>query len=89
MGLVIQVPFSYLYISMEINFFELENDYVKRNFNLDYILEFQKYNDTQIIRGADWQYECWINGGCYYISLTPLYTLLLGIIKYKELNEKK
>jgi hypothetical protein len=70
------------------NFFEQENEYVRNNFNIEEILEFINSHDVQIIRGADWQYECYINKKCYYIGLTHLYSLLLGIKIYKE-NEKK
>jgi hypothetical protein len=70
------------------DFFEQENEYVRDNFNIDEVLEFTSSHDVQIIRGADWQYECYINKNCYYIGLTHLYTLLLGIKTYKE-HEKK
>lgn len=71
---------------MEDNFDYIENEYnfVRDNFNLEEILEFQKDHAVEIIRGSDWQYECYIDRKCYYISLTPLYTLLLAIKTYKD-----
>lgn len=71
---------------MEEQFDYIENEYnfVRDNFNLEEILEFQKDHTVEIIRGSDWQYECYIDRNCYYISLTPLYTLLLAIKTYNE-----
>ena len=63
-----------------------EIEETKKVFNLDEILEFQFHHDIQILRGSDYQYECYINRDVYAVSLTPMYALVSGIIKYKLLN---
>lgn len=68
----------------QFDYIENEYKFVRDNFNLEEILEFQKDHAVEIIRGLDWQYECYIDRKCYYISLTPLYTLLLAIKRYNE-----
>ena len=64
--------------------FQEETEYVRKNFILEEILEFQYYNDVQIIRGEDYQYCCYINKKCYSTALSTLYALVTGIKKYKE-----
>ena len=64
--------------------FKQENEQTKKLFDLDYILEFQLKNDVQIIRGSDFQYDCYINKKVYTSSLTPLNALVIGIEKYKQ-----
>lgn len=66
------------------NYFTEENQLTKQLFDLDEILEFQLNNDIQIIRGSDFQYECWINQKCYATSLTTLGSLVIGIKQFKK-----
>lgn len=66
------------------NYFKEENRILKENFNLDEILKFQLMHDIQIIRGADYQYSCWIDKKAYGSSLTPLFALYSGIQAYKN-----
>ena len=73
----------------DIDYYEDENIFVRNNFDLEDILSFQKENDIQIIRGEDWQYQCYINKECYSISLTLLYTLITGIQNYRKYNENR
>jgi hypothetical protein len=73
----------------DFDYYQEEDNFVRNNFDLEDILSFQKENDIQIIRGEDYQYQCYINKECYYISLTPLYTLLLGIKHYRKYNESR
>lgn len=70
----------------DIDYLESENTFVKNNFDLEDILSFQKENDIQIIRGEDYQYQCYINKKCYAISLTALHSLIFGIQNYRKIN---
>lgn len=65
--------------------FQQEIELTKQYFNLDEILAFQLENDVQVIRGEDYLYMCYINKGCYEIGLTPMYALVFGINKFKEI----
>lgn len=70
------------------NFVESENELVMKLINLDELLSFQLTHDIQVIRGSDYNYECYIDGECYNASLTPMLSIVLGIKIYKEKNEK-
>ena len=67
------------------NYFEEENKLIKENFNLDELLEFQLKHDIQIIRGADYQYLCYIDKEAYSSGLTPMFALVFGIKIYKDI----
>ena len=71
----------------QINYFEEENEIVRKLFNLEDLLEFQLTHDVQIIRGGDFQYDCYIDKEVYYNALTPINALVVGIKIYKERNE--
>ena len=47
-----------------INYFKIEENNIKKLFDLDEILYFQKKHDVQIIREADYQYDCYIDSIC-------------------------
>lgn len=64
-----------------------ENELTKKFFNLEEILAFQMKHDVQIIRGGDYSYCAYINGEGYSTALTPMYALVYGIKKWKEVNE--
>lgn len=68
---------------------ELENNTVRDKVNLDEIFSFQKRHSIDIIQGSDFQYGCWIDGKCYYHSLTPLHSMIFGIETYKKLCDKE
>lgn len=68
------------------DYFLNEIELSKSNFNLDDILSFQLEHRVQIIRGEDHQYYCYINEKIYEVSLTPIYALIFGIKKFKELQ---
>lgn len=70
--------------NMEVNYFENEIQLTKKLFNLDEILKFQMDHDVQIIRGADWQYECYIGKKSFCSCLTPMGALVLGIKRFKQ-----
>jgi hypothetical protein len=61
------------------NFFEDENVLTRKFFDLEKLLDFQLKHDIQIIRGADYQYMCYIDGKVYAIALTPMNALAIGI----------
>lgn len=69
------------------NHFEEENEFTRKLFNLEDILEFQLIHDVQIIRGSDFQYDCYIDKEVYYNALTPINALVVGIKIYKDRNE--
>lgn len=71
------------------NYFNEENILTKKMFDLDYLLEFQLDNDIQIIRGEDYNYECWINTCCYSAQLTPLNALVIGVATHKKITAEK
>jgi hypothetical protein len=60
-------------------YFTEEIELTQTLFDLDKILNFQLENDVQIIRGADFQYMCYINKAVYAIGLTPMFALVYGI----------
>lgn len=73
---------------MEMDYFEEENELVRKLFNLEDIMVFNKQHDVQIIRGEDWQYGCYIDKECYYNALTHLGALVFGIKMYKDGKDK-
>ena len=68
-----------------------EQDWVRQNFDLEEILEFQSKHKVEILMEADYQYACYIDYkeglGCYCSSFTPLHALVAGIKTYKNKNE--
>lgn len=68
------------------DYLESEDKLIRELFNLEEIIKFQKDHDIIVTRGADWLYECWIDGKCHDVSLTPLGALTLGAIKFKQEN---
>ena len=62
----------------------------KAAFNLDKLLNFQLKHDVQIIRGADYLYQCFIDKQAYGTALTPLAALVFGVEEYfKDVNNNK
>jgi hypothetical protein len=61
-----------------------EIDIAIKEFNLQEIADFQKYNSIQVICGADFMYCCYINNKCYSVALTPLFAMWHGIKLFKE-----
>lgn len=70
----------------ELDYFQSEIELTRKLFDLEQILDFQMKHDVQIIRGADWQYECYIDKACTNVALTPMMALVLGVHFY---NQKK
>lgn len=68
------------------NHFQEENKIIRRLFDLELILTFQLKHDVQIIRGGDYQYQCFIDKEAYGTSLTPVGALVFGI-KQHEIEE--
>jgi hypothetical protein len=66
--------------------FREEVEITKLSFDLDNILEFQLSHSLEIIRGADYQYECKIDGAVYAVCLTPIMALWYGVSKYNSIN---
>lgn len=61
-----------------------ETNQIRKEFDLQEVLEVQIKNDIQIIRGADFQYVCYINKIGYSSALTPLGALILAIKDFKK-----
>lgn len=68
------------------DYFKEENKLTKKVFDLDFLLEFQLEHDIQVMRGSDYNYECWIDKVCYHQSLTPLASIVFGVKKYIEVS---
>jgi hypothetical protein len=68
------------------DYFQEENKMTKKHFDLDFLLQFQIDHDLQVIRGSDYNYECWIDKLCYNQSLTPIACIVLGVKKFMELT---
>lgn len=69
------------------DYLEQEIEFIKKNFDLDEIILFQKYHQIEIYRLPDWQYGLRIDrdpSGCHAVELTPLGALVMGIKKYKK-----
>lgn len=67
-----------------------EHEYVRKHFNIDEVVEFEKNHRVEIILGSDLQYWCFIDKGVYSTGLTTLYALITGIKIYQnELNDKE
>jgi hypothetical protein len=71
-------------IDMEIDYFKEENELTKKLFDLDEIISFQMEHDVQIIRGADWQYMCYIDKKGFGSGLTTMGALVIGIKQFKD-----
>lgn len=72
---------------MQENYFIDESEQAKKFLNeglLDYVLELQLKHDIQIIRGADYNYECWIDKDVYHTALTPIGALAFGCKVFKN-----
>lgn len=69
---------------MEIDYFKEENELTKKLFDLDEIISFQTQHDIQIIRGADWQYVCYIDMKGFGSGLTTMGALVFGIKQFKD-----
>lgn len=61
-----------------------ETQETKAAFNLDKLLNFQLKHDVQIVRGADYLYQCLINKKAYGAALTPLAALVFGVEEYQK-----
>lgn len=69
---------------MDIDYFKEENDLVRKLFDLDEVINFQMKHDVQIIRGADWQYMCYVNGSAFASGLTTMGALVFGMKQFKN-----
>ena len=65
---------------------ELEETKIMLSFEDDLhdIIDFQLDHDVQIIRGEDYQYQCYIDRKVYCTALTPLCAMVHGIWVYKN-----
>jgi len=70
-----------------------EIDFWKSKISFEEVEQFCKENRVEIIMGADWQYQCYINSqkkmdGCDDVALTFIGALFGGIYKYKHRNDE-
>lgn len=64
-----------------------ETKYVKENFDLNKVLEFQLHHDIEVRRVDNYTYGCIIDGEPYSTCmLTPMCALVTGIVAYKQFN---
>lgn len=68
----------------DINYIEYENQEIRSRFNLEEVLSFQMEHVVQVIRGEDFQFNCWIDNKCYANSLTFLHSLVTGIHQFRN-----
>ena len=61
----------------------MEMEETRKEFDFEDILKFQIHHDVQIIRGEDWQYQCYIDKKGYGSALTCLGALVFGIKQYR------
>ena len=69
---------------METNYFEEENKLTRKLFDLEKIINFQLLHDVQIIRAEDYMYNCYIDKKPYSAELTPLFSMVNGIINFEK-----
>lgn len=81
-------PIDASFLFEDLNYFKQEDDLTEKLFNLQELIEFQKTHEVQIIRGEDFQYNCYIDGKCYCNSLTFLNSLVVGVKLFKEYESK-
>lgn len=63
-----------------------ENDLVRKRFNLEEIISFEKEHNVEITREKGWQYTCYIDQKVYGIGLTMTGALVFGIKQFEENN---
>jgi len=68
-------------------------EFVKKNINIELILDFCWNYKVEVLMQADFQYHCYINykegDGAYSIELDPLSALILGIENFKKIQNPK
>jgi flagellar motor switch protein FliG len=60
------------------------NELVKKLFNLNDLLDFEKTHTIEMIIGSDHMYHCYINGVVWETGVNFLETLILAIDKFKK-----
>jgi hypothetical protein len=71
-----------------IDYYKEEETFTRNNFNLEEVLKFQSEFEVQVVRGEDFQYQCYIDKEVYATGLTPMYTLVIGIKAFNIHNHK-
>lgn len=64
------------------DYYERENEFVRRYFDVNQVISFQKNHRVEVKMESDWQYACYIDGGSWGSSLTPLMSIIVGIRQY-------
>lgn len=64
-----------------------EEKYIKDNFDLNNIIEFQSNHVVEVYLGADYNYHCTINKQYIINSISFLGALVSGITKYKTIED--
>ena len=73
------------------NYFEEEHEWVRKNFDLEEILDFTKKHSFEITRESDYMFFLWVDRnsrGGWGCTLTPMMALVKGIKEYKEYNNE-
>ena len=72
-----------------IDHIKIEEDELVKGFNLLEAIEFQKTHKIEVLRGADYQYSCFIDNASYTTSLTPLHCVMTSIKHFKQCKAKQ
>lgn len=70
--------------SESIDYHTEEKQETGKEFDYLEISKFLDLHKVDVIRGEDYQYQCWIDGECYYNALTFLGALVFGIKRYNK-----
>lgn len=66
----------------EPDYFDTENEDVRRLFDPEAVLVFTDNHSVQIVRGSDYQYQLCVDGRYYAASLTPMGALVYGMKEF-------
>lgn len=75
------------------NYHQQENEWVSRNISLEDIIEFSNSHRVEVLLGADFQYNCYVDykegDGFYGSGLTFLGAVTEAILRFKNKYNKK
>lgn len=66
------------------NYFEEEAQETAKFFDLEKLLRYQLSYNIEVVRGADYQYLCYINKEVFAVSLTPMFALMAGVLNHEK-----
>jgi hypothetical protein len=73
---------------MEHNYHEQENEWVRDSFDLEKLIEFTSKHKVEVLMGASFQYEAYVDykegDGCYGTGLTILGAIVTAIKTFEN-----